>query len=311
MLDPLVLTFIAGGIAGYLKFPTKLSKIFSSSLSSCLLLSIGFKGGLELANTYLPNLIDQAFYVILMGLALPLLAFPILRYIGKIDLKNAASIAAHYGSVSVGTFAVGIAFLQSMGVDFESYTPVFVAVLEVPAIIIGILLAKKFRLETLKDKSILKEIFLAKSILLIMLGILIGSLIGKESFLPLYASFLLVFKIMLGFFLFDMGQVAVKELKVFKLHGKFLFVFAVCTPIIFAIIGGVLGYHIGLSAGGSTILAILAASASYIAVPAAMKISVPEASPSLSLGASLGITFPFNVVLGIPLYYKFVSEIIF
>ena len=310
-MDPIILAFILGGIFCLMKLPIKLPKPISKTISNFLLLAIGFKGGLELTTVNLSDFIAQAQYVILMGLTLPLLAFPILRYVGKIDSKNSASIAAHYGSVSVGTFAVGIAYLQNLNVNFESYTPVFVAILEIPAILIGILLARSFKISALKNKEVLKEIFLAKSILLIIFGIVVGTMVGKVTFTPFLVNFMSLFKVALGLFLFDMGQIATKEIKLIKGHGLFLLVFGMITPVFFAVIGGLVGLFIGLTAGGATILAMLAASASYIAVPAAMKISIPEASPSLSLAASLGITFPFNVVIGIPLYYMLVTKFIY
>jgi hypothetical protein len=311
MLDPIILAFILGGISCYWKMPLNVPKSLSKFVSNFLLLAIGFKGGLELTTVNLDSFLSQATYVTFMGLLLPLLAFPILRFIGHIDTKNAASIAAHYGSVSVGTFAVGVAFLQNLNINYESYAPVFVAILEIPAILIGILLARSFKFSAFTNKNILKEIFFAKSIMLILFGIVAGTLVGKVLFAPYMPTLLILFKVILSVFLFDMGRVAAKELKMVKGHGVFLLFFGIITPMFFSIIGGILGHHIGLTAGGGTILAILAASASYIAVPAAMKISVPEASPSLSLTASLGITFPFNVILGIPLYYKLVTEIIY
>lgn len=305
-LDPIILAFILGGLSHYFKIPFIIPKKFSSTISSCLLISIGFKGGLELGEVNPASFIYQAFFVTLMGFFLPILAYPVLKYIGKIDTKNSASIAAHYGSVSVGTFAVGVGYLQNSYVSFESYGPIFVAILEIPAILVGILLARGFKFSFFNNKKILKEIFFAKSILLIIFGITIGAFVGKEVFLDFMPSFLTFFKTILIIFLFDMGAIAIKEIQMVKRNGLFLLFFGIIIPICFSSIGAFLGKFIGLSAGGSTILAILAASASYIAVPAAMKVSVPEASPSLSLTASLGITFPFNVVIGIPLYFKFV-----
>lgn len=305
-MDPIILAFIVGGLCHHLKLPISLPKTVSSYVSAFLLLAIGFKGGLELATVDPKSFVVQAFLVTLMGFCLPLLAYPVLKYIGKIDAKNSASIAAHYGSVSVGTFAVGIGYLQNLNIEFESYTPVFVAILEMPAILVGILLAKGFKKSAFSNSAFLKEIFLAKSILMIMFGIVIGVGIGKEHFAPYLPGFLTFFKIILLIFLFDMGIVAAKEIKMIKGNGVFLLCFSMIIPVCFSFIGAGLGLAMGMSIGGATILAILAASASYIAVPAAMKISIPEASPSLSLMASLGITFPFNVVIGIPLYYKIV-----
>lgn len=311
MVDPIVLIFLIGGITSFTRLPVDLPKTISKFASNFLLLAIGLKGGLELSTINFDSFITQSFFVMLLGVTLPLIAFPILKYIGKFDRKNSASIAAHYGSVSVGTFAVGIAYLQNLNINFETYTSVFVAILEIPAIIIGILLARKFNIASIKNKNFIKKIFFDKSIILIILGLILGAVVGGENITPIYKEFLILFKFILAIFLFDMGRVAFKELSFIKDKGIFLLSFGVFTPIIFSFIGGALGYFIGLSSGGATILAILAASASYIAVPAAMKVSVPEASPSISLTASLGITFPFNVIMGIPLYYRFVTQLIY
>lgn len=308
MFDPVVYFFIFGIIAGILKAPIKLPSNIYQFLSSYLLLAIGLKGGLELNKNPFMEVAPKALLVALLGLLLPLLAYPILKKLGRFKKEDAASIAAHYGSVSVGTFAVGMTFLQSSGVPFESYVPLFVVILEIPAIIVGIMLARGIS-KDMQWKSLLHEIFLGKSIVLMMLGLFIGWIIGPQGMGDMKFFFLDMFKGALAFFLLEMGITTAKEIKLFKTYGAFLLGFGVIMPFISAMIGGFLGHQMGLSLGGTTVLAILAASASYIAVPAAMKISVPQANASLSLGASLGVTFPFNVLIGIPVYYKMMSQL--
>lgn len=308
MFDPVVYFFIFGIIAGVLKSPIKLPNNIYQFLSAYLLLAIGLKGGIELNKSPFWDVAPKALSVAILGLALPLLAYPILKKLGKFKKEDAASIAAHYGSVSVGTFAVGMAFLQTSGITYESYMPLFVVILEIPAILVGIVLARGLS-KDMDWKTLTHEIFLGKSIVLMIIGLLVGWIVGPAQLGGLKFFFIDLFKGALAFFLLDMGVTTANEIKVFKKYGAFLLGFGVLMPVFSAIIGGVLGHSLGLSLGGATVLAILSASASYIAVPAAMKISVPQANASLSLGASLGITFPFNVLVGIPIYHQIVSKL--
>ncbi|MFZ2290255.1 MAG: sodium-dependent bicarbonate transport family permease [Halopseudomonas yangmingensis] len=299
-LDPVVLFFIFGLFAGLVKSELKLPPGLYDTLSMILLLAIGLHGGVELAAQASPALIGQALGVMLMGILLPLVAFPVLRLLrfGRID---AASIAAHYGSVSAATFAVVIAYLLSREIFFESYMPLFVAVLEIPAIIVGILLAKGVSRNT-DWKALSHEVFFGKSIMLLLGGLVIGVLAGKQAIAPLEPLYTSMFKPVLAFFLLEMGLIASRHLGSLRNTGLRLAGFALLFPLFGALVGALLGDIMGLSVGGITVLATLAASGSYIAVPAAMRLALPEANPALSLTASLGITFPFNILFGIPLY---------
>ncbi|WP_022960853.1 sodium-dependent bicarbonate transport family permease [Halopseudomonas pelagia] len=299
-LDPVVLFFVFGLIAGLVKSELKLPPALYDTLSIVLLLAIGLHGGVELAEQASAALLGQTLAVLAMGVALPLLAFPLLRGL-RFPRVDAASIAAHYGSVSAGTFAVVIAYLLARDIVFESYMPLFVAVLEVPAIIVGILLAKGIRRDT-DWKALGHEVFLGKSIMLLLGGLMIGVLAGKEAIAPLEPLYTSMFKPVLAFFLLEMGLIASRHLGSLRTTGVRLVAFALVFPLIGATIGALLGQLIGLSVGGMTVLATLGASGSYIAVPAAMRLALPEANPALSLTASLGITFPFNILVGIPLY---------
>ncbi|MFO7704976.1 MAG: sodium-dependent bicarbonate transport family permease [Halopseudomonas sp.] len=298
--DPVVLFFVFGLIAGLVKSELKLPPALYDTLSIVLLLAIGLHGGVELAAQASPALLGQTLAVLAMGIALPLLAFPLLRGL-RFTRVDAASIAAHYGSVSAGTFAVVIAYLLARDIVFESYMPLFVAVLEVPAIIVGILLAKGVRRDT-DWKALGHEVFLGKSIMLLLGGLIIGVLAGKEAIAPLEPLYTSMFKPVLAFFLLEMGLIASRHLGSLRTTGVRLVAFALVFPLLGAVIGALLGQFIGLSVGGMTVLATLGASGSYIAVPAAMRLALPEANPALSLTASLGITFPFNILVGIPLY---------
>ena len=307
-LDPVVLFFIFGLCAGLLKSELKLPPALYETLSIVLLLAIGLHGGVELAEQASLQLLGQAVLVLGLGMLLPVLAFGVLRGLG-FDRVNAAAVAAHYGSVSAGTFAVVVAFMLARGITFESYMPLFVAILEIPAILVGILLAKGLARDT-DWRELGREIFLGKSIMLLLGGLIIGAVAGKEAIKPLEPLYTSMFKPVLAFFLLEMGLIASGQLGALRQFGLRLLGFALLMPLLGALIGALLARLMGLSLGGTAVLATLAASASYIAVPAAMRLAVPEANPSLSLTASLGISFPFNILLGIPLYLALAEQLI-
>ncbi|MDM8350617.1 sodium-dependent bicarbonate transport family permease [Pseudomonas sp. sp1636] len=307
-LDPVVLFFLFGLCAGLLKSELKLPPALYETLSIVLLLAIGLHGGVELAEQASLQLLGQAMLVLGLGVVLPVLAFAMLRGLG-FDRINAASVAAHYGSVSAGTFAVVVAFMLARGIAFESYMPLFVAILEIPAILVGILLAKGLARDT-DWRELGREIFLGKSIMLLLGGLIIGAVAGKEAIKPLEPLYTSMFKPVLAFFLLEMGLIASGQLGALKQFGLRLLGFALLMPLLGALIGALLARLMGLSLGGTAVLATLAASASYIAVPAAMRLALPEANSSLSLTASLGISFPFNILIGIPLYLALAEQLI-
>lgn len=307
-LDPVVLFFVFGLVAGLLKSELKLPAALYETLSIILLLAIGLHGGVELAQQASLQLLGQSALVLALGVLLPILAFVLLRGL-RFDRINAAAVAAHYGSVSAGTFAVVVAYLLAKGVEFESYMPLFVAILEIPAILVGIVLAKGISRDT-HWGELGREIFLGKSIMLLLGGLVIGAIAGKEAIKPLEPLYTSMFKPVLAFFLLEMGLIASGQLGALKQFGLRLAGFALLMPLLGALIGALLARFMGLSLGGTAMLATLAASASYIAVPAAMRLALPEANPSLSLTASLGITFPFNILIGIPLYLALAERLI-
>lgn len=301
-IDPVIWFFLFGLLAGALKSELRLPSQVYDFVSMLLLLTIGLKGGVELANQPFSVLLPQIVVIVIAGFLLPFIAFPALRYLGKFTRADSASIAAHYGSVSVGTFAVAVAYMNSRDIIFEEHMALFVVLLEIPAILVGIILAKGVSKKT-QWSNIAHEVMLGKGVMFLVGGLLIGWLSGPsgvESISPLFFG---LFKGVLALFLLEMGLITSTQLSSLKRYGFFLLAFGVITPLCFAIFGTLVGTGLGLSVGGSAILATLFASASYIAVPAAMRISVPEANPTLSLTASLGITFPFNILIGIPLYY--------
>ena len=301
-MDPVILFFVLGLVAGLARSDLRLPPAIYELLSILLLLAIGLKGGVELSRQSMADVLPQMLAVVAMGVVIPLLVFFALMLTRRVDRPNAAALAGHYGSVSVGTYAVGVAFLASIGVAFEAHLALFLVLLEMPAIVVGIMLARGVSRNT-RWGRLLHEIFFGKSIVLLVGGLLIGWAAGPEGIEPLEPLFIDSFKGVLALFLLEMGLLAASQAGEIRRRGLFLVSLGVLAPVPLAVIGAVLGWLLGLSVGGTTMLAVLAGSASYIAAPAAMRIAVPEANPSLSLTASLGITFPFNIFIGIPVYY--------
>lgn len=259
------------------------------------------KGGIELARQPAEGLAADLLLTLVLGILLTFLAFFILRGIGRLDRSNAAAVAAHYGSVSIGTFAVGVAFLAGAGISYEPTMPLLLVLLEIPAIVLGILLARGLKAGA-PWGEIAREVLLGRSVLLLLGGLFIGWAAGPQGLQPMAPLFFDLFKGILAVFLLEMGLIAADHLGGFRRYGLFMGTFALLIPPLFAMIGLGFALVMGLSLGGAILLATLAASASYIAAPAAMRSAVPEANPALSLTAALAITFPFNILVGIPLY---------
>ena len=307
-LDVGIAFFLLGAFAAAVRADIQFPKALYQSLVLFLMIAIGLKGGISLVEHASWELLAQAIAVISIGFVLPVIAFPILRSIGELNRYDAASIAAHYGSVSVGTYAVAIGFLEASGITYESYIPLFVVLLEMPAIIVGIALAKRGAQPTQPQDAadgrpqsgeLWHEIFLNQGVLLMFGGLLVGVAAGPK-IIAVEPFFFGLFGGVLALFLLQMGMTAASQFSSVKRNGSFIIAFGFAMPMIGAVLAGIVGIAIGLSQGGITLLAVLGASSSYIAVPAAMKVALPEANQSLSISASLGITFPFNVLIGIP-----------
>ncbi len=303
MIDIVVLFFLLGLLAGLARSELKLPPALYDSLSLVLLLAIGLKGGEGLSQQALLPLVPQLAAVILLGVVQTLIAYFVLLRLGRFDQVNAAATAAHYGSVSVATFAVGVNWLNARGIAFEPQLPIFLAVMEVPAILVGIVLARGLTKGTHWGR-IAHETFLGKGVVLLLGGMAIGWIAGPQGLKPIQPVFFDLFKGILAIFLLEMGLIVARQANELRRRGAFVIGFGVLMPAFSALLGLACGMALGLSVGGLTLLATLAASASYIAVPATMRLAVPEANPGLSLAAVLGITFPFNILLGIPIYHS-------
>jgi hypothetical protein len=302
-LDPVIWFFVLGILAGAARADLRLPAAIYEFVSTLLLLAIGLKGGVELARDSGGLPLAEFGSILLLGFLLPLPAFAIARRVGRLPRADAASLAAHYGSVSVGTFAVVIGYLATRGIAFEARAPVWVVLLEVPAILAGIVLARGLT-GRVAWGHLLRELFLGRSIVLLIGGLAIGWVSGPDGTASIQPLFLDLFKGILALFLLEMGLIAAAQLPTLRRHGPFIVVYGVVVPLAFSVVGAGLGQLLGLSPGGVAVLATLAASASYIAAPAAFRTAVPEANPALSLTAALAVTFPFNIVIGIPLYER-------
>jgi len=309
MIDVVVLFFLLGLFARLVKSDLRLPEALYETLSIYLLLAIGLKGGIELSKQPMLALLPQMLACMALGFVIPFVLTPVLRLLG-LSRVDAASMAAHYGSVSVVTFAVASAYLVAQGVEAEAHAALWVAIMEAPGIVAGILLARLGARGA--DGQALRvnwgelghDVFFGKSVLLLAGGLLIGAVMGEAGTAPIAPVFMAPFKGVLALFLLELGLVAGGRLGDLRRHGLRIVVFALLAPLVLALGGALTGLALGLSTGGIAILATLAASASYIAAPTAMRMAVPEANAALSITAALGITFPFNIVLGVPLYLE-------
>ncbi len=309
MIDAVILFFLLGVFARIAKSDLRLPEALYETLSIYLLLAIGLKGGIELSKQPLATLAPQVAAVVVLGFAIPFALFPLLRFM-RLNAADSASMAAHYGSVSVVTFAVVTAALAQQGITFESHAALWVAVMEAPGLVAGIMLARWSMKDEAAERKALRwgamahDVFLGKSVLLLMGGLAIGAVSGEVGTAPIKAVFIDPFKGVLALFLLELGLVAGGRLSELRRFGAKVVVLGVTLPPLLALAGAAVGVALQLSTGGVAIVATLAASASYIAAPTAMRIAVPQANAALSITAALGITFPFNLVVGIPLYIR-------
>jgi uncharacterized protein len=305
MVDVVVLFFVLGVLARVLKSDLRLPDALYETLSIYLLLAIGLKGGIEMSKQSLAALAPQVAACLAMGFSIPFVLAPVLRRIG-LSAVDSAALAAHYGSVSVVTYAVVAAYLQQRQVPMEQHAALWVALLEAPGLVAGILLARISDRggQQIRWKELAHDVFLGKSVLLLVGGLAIGAVMGEAGTAPIRNVFVDPFKGVLALFLLELGLVAGARLGELRKYGPSLVVFAVLAPMGLAVVGALVGLLLGLSLGGVTVMATLAASASYIAAPTAMRIAVPQANAALSITAALGVTFPFNILVGIPIYFQ-------
>ena len=301
--SPAVLAFALGLVATLLRSDLRFPEAVTSLLSTYLLFSIGLKGGIELRNASLGDIAAPTLVTLIIGLLVPIVAYRVARSFVGLSIADAASMAAHYGSVSAVTFSAAETFTLAAGTLGEGYLPALVALLEIPGIVVAMVIASR-ALGGRDLRSAVHEVVTGKSIMLLVGGLLIGCFANQKGIEKVQPLFKDLFAGVLVLFLLDLGTLAAQRLKTLKAVGIRLVVFAIGMPIIFGTVGVLGGTLAGLSVGGAAVLGAMAASASYIAAPAAVRVGLPEADVGLSLGAALGMTFPFNLAIGIPLFHE-------
>ena len=308
LTSPAVLAFALGFLAIRVHGNLRLPEQIATFLSTYLLLAIGIKGGLRLREAVLADMWAPVLATLALGVITPLVTFVVARRFLRFKHANAASLAAHFGSVSAVTFTAAETFARSAGTLEEGFLPALVAILEIPGIVIALLLASRHSASS-KMKDAIHEVLTGKSILLLIGGLVIGSLGAETAVAKVEPFFIDLFPGLLCLFLLDLGSLAAERFSEVRRAGIRLIAVAITLPVIFGSIGVVLGHASGLSTGGAMVLGIMAASASYIAAPAAVRVALPEADLGLSLGVAIGVTFPFNLIVGIPLLSE-ISELL-
>lgn len=310
LLSPPVLAFGLGALARLARSDLRLPEPVYQVLSTYLLLSIGLRGGAELAHTPLAELALPAAATLAIGTATPLWCFAILRRLGGFGVADAAAIAAHYASVSAVTFIAALSYVAAAGLSAEGFLPTLVALLEVPGIVVALLLAARAdRGARERWGEGLREVLTGRSVLLLVGGLGIGALAGAQGLAKVEPFFVAPFQGVLVLFLLEMGLLAADRAGDLRRAGPFLVVFSIAMPIAHGALGALAARASGLSEGGAVVLATMAASASYIAAPAAVRVSLPRANPAYYLTASLALTFPFNLTIGLPLYHQLVERL--
>ena len=299
-----VLTFIFGFLAARLKSDVRVPDAIYQFLSIYLLFGIGLKGGHSLKSSSVSELAVPALTTIACGILIPALAFYILKLIKVLSDVDRGSIAAHYGSTSLVTFSAGLLFLESNNIFVEGFAPALLTLLEIPGLIVGIFLASRSLTSKVSWGATLKEVMLGKTVLLLAGGLVIGLITPEEGYAKVSPFFVELLNGLLVLFLLHLGYLAGSNFAEIRKVGAPLAAFGIFFPLLSGVIGVTAGSLIGLSVGGATMLGILSASASYIAAPAAITVALPTASPTLALMSSIGITFPFNLIVGIPIYFR-------
>ena len=311
LLSPIALSFLLGIIAKVIRSEFSLPKDIYAGISIYLLWALGLQGGVELAHASFGSIAAPAGVTLLIGCITPLTAFGILRYLGKFSDADAAGVAAHYGSVSAVTFIAAQTFVKAVGAEPEGFMPTLLTLLESPGIHIALAIgAIRTGGQGRPTSEVLHEVLTARTMVLLVGGLIVGYLIGEKNWLviePFFNTKGAVFRGALTIFMLEMGLLAGSRLGDLKRVGPFLLGFGIAMPIIHGVLGAWLGSLAGLSIGGATVLAAMASSASYIAAPPAVRVTLPDANPTYYLTASLAITFPFNILAGIPLYYQVAS----
>lgn len=301
LLAPPLLFFVIGIVAARTRSDLTFPEAIAQGLSIYLLAAIGLKGGWQLRDAgFTPQIAIQVVAAVALGLALALIAYGLLNRLTPLARADRAALAAHYGSVSVVTFVTAADFLERQGLTYEGQLVAMMALMEAPAIVVAIWLARRHS----EAPNEISHLFTSGSVIVLLGALIAGLLSGDSGREQTGAFFLDPFRGLLALFLLEMGLKAGARLGEFRAAGPNVVAFAIYMPLIGAVLGALTGAAVGLGTGGTALLAVLAASASYIAAPAAVRQSIPEANPVLYATLPLALTFPFNITIGIPLYYE-------
>ncbi|MBM7659700.1 hypothetical protein JOC85_000467 [Bacillus mesophilus] len=307
LLSPLILFFIIGIIATLVNSDLKVPEAFYTGYTMIILLTIGINGGRKLKNASFNEMFITILAALFLSIVMLGITYLLVKNVFKFDIPNSLALAAHYGSVSAVTFVAGLSFLDKMMVSYEDYMPAILVVMEGPAIVLAIVLYKIMMKKDSDSTSglgeVFKEAFFGKSIFLLLGGIAIGLIAHQTELAKIEPLFGDLFYGILSIFLLHMGMIATQQVRDLKGIKWYSFAYVFILPLIGGVCGILVGNFIGLSIGGTFILGVLTASASYIAAPAAIEHSIPEANSGVYIGSSLGLTLPFNLIFGIPFYF--------
>jgi len=299
-----VLVFILGFLGAKIKSDVRIPESVYQMISIFLLFGIGLKGGHSLKETSFGSFAVPALATLALGFFIPVIAYLSLKLVRRINDLDRGSIAAHYGSTSLVTFSAALLFLENSQIEVEGFATALLTIMEIPGIVVGIYLGSRYRDKSVQWGKTLHEVITGKTILLLVGGLAIGAITSDAGYTKVAPFFIDLQSGFLALFLLHLGYLAGSHWGEIKKVGAMVGVFALVFPIIAGTLGVVVGNMIGLSIGGATILGVLCASASYIAAPAAVSVGLPEANAPLALMSSIGVTFPFNLLVGIPLYLE-------
>ena len=302
LISPITLCFVLGALAALMRSDLRIPDPVFRLLSIYLMLAIGLKGGADLARTPFAEIWRPALAALALGGLIPIGCYAVLRRFGALSVADAAALAAHYGSVSAVTFIAVLAFLDASGLAYEGYVTALLAIMEVPAIVVALVCARLAGQSGQPLGRVIRETVSGKSIVLLVGGLAMGATVGWSGLQPVKPLFVDLFRGLLCLFMIELGIQTAERMADLRRSGAVLLVFALVAPVVNGCLGLLAASLAGMSLGGAVVLATLAASASYIVAPAAVRMALPEANPSLYLTASLAITFPFNLIAGIPLY---------
>jgi len=308
LLQPIVLAFLLGTLAGAVRSELELPEAVVKLLAIYLLFSLGLTGGRELARAEIGAVWPLIGITLLMTFGIPSLAYLVTRRIGRLDISNAAAIAAHYGSVSTATFFASMSFATAMGAPAEGYMAAMVALMEF-GVIYSLALARiamgRANGQSVRTAELFMSVIRGRGILLLLGGMLIGTIATDKQWQQISPFYEGLFRGMLMLFLLEMGITASRQIRAFRQVGMFMAAFGMIMPVLHGLIGVSLAHLAGLSVGGAFVFGAICASASFIDAPAACRASLPEANPGIYLTASLGVTLPFNLLIGLPLYFQY------